>query len=677
MAEVNVNSLITPDRSESGESVSSDNGCSRLLHDQRISFSSGDDVHNARRNSTGKPSPTDSNHKVVPHYLRASTGSCHDFCKFGRKEAFEEKKRYPLWKRTITAVSNKQNPVGTTAQGEMKKPMAFKTTTSARSKSPSLGPKAALAVVQSPDPPEIIKREVSTSKKFEVSLKPPLSAEKKMLKTEKKSSPEVHSPSVQPRLTKKSKKISSNSSEKHSSSMQPELMKQSKKIYSNSSEKHSPSQQPELMKQSKKKIATKFQEPSPSMQPKLRQQSRKKINTISEKLPQSEEPQLIKQTASSYPLESGKETKKAEKGMRFLRKKIYPSPQPQPVTAKLSPSSQIPGGIAAKGRRQDSIKTGKITLVSKSPAKKTLLPSSNSASTRCSTSITISPKAGKPRGSKLISSPLSRNRMQKAAVEEAITEKVPEKTLHVVEMDNKSIQPELAGDSDVIPSLSSQSCLSPDSLSEPQSSSLPSHEEEEEDEVETEEEEEEEEVDIEHEEEGEENGNSCGKAEDLISEKTANTNGIKAVGDNCRKTPRRGPINSESRDSMAVKLRFRRGKVVDVRSESSGPRRLRFRRARVIEENHDSKNEMRRKFIKKKGDDGGHGNDTNISDKKVVLRHQDSQEKKDAQGLFNNVIEETASKLVESQKSKVKALVGAFETVISLQEKKPSSQPAP
>jgi hypothetical protein len=38
------------------------------------------------------------------------------------------------------------------------------------------------------------------------------------------------------------------------------------------------------------------------------------------------------------------------------------------------------------------------------------------------------------------------------------------------------------------------------------------------------------------------------------------------------------------------------------------------------------------------------------------------------------VIEETASKLVESRKSKVKALVGAFETVISLQDGKPTSQ---
>ncbi|PNX85975.1 serine-rich adhesin for platelets-like protein, partial [Trifolium pratense] len=55
---------------------------------------------------------------------------------------------------------------------------------------------------------------------------------------------------------------------------------------------------------------------------------------------------------------------------------------------------------------------------------------------------------------------------------------------------------------------------------------------------------------------------------------------------------------------------------------------------------------------------------------KVVLRHQDLKGKKDEQLLSNNMIEETASKLVEIQRSKVKALVGAFETLISLNEKK-------
>ncbi|KAK2359494.1 Plant calmodulin-binding protein [Trifolium repens] len=60
----------------------------------------------------------------------------------------------------------------------------------------------------------------------------------------------------------------------------------------------------------------------------------------------------------------------------------------------------------------------------------------------------------------------------------------------------------------------------------------------------------------------------------------------------------------------------------------------------------------------------------NATDDKVVLRHQDVKGKKDEQVLSNNVIEETASKLVEIQRSKVKALVSAFETLISLNEKK-------
>ncbi|CAK8563220.1 unnamed protein product [Lathyrus sativus] len=51
---------------------------------------------------------------------------------------------------------------------------------------------------------------------------------------------------------------------------------------------------------------------------------------------------------------------------------------------------------------------------------------------------------------------------------------------------------------------------------------------------------------------------------------------------------------------------------------------------------------------------------------KVVLRHQNVEGRKQNTGLYNNVIEETASKLAGLRKSKVKALVGAFETVISL-----------
>uniref|UniRef100_A0A1J3DTU4 Calmodulin-binding domain-containing protein n=1 Tax=Noccaea caerulescens TaxID=107243 RepID=A0A1J3DTU4_NOCCA len=134
---------------------------------------------------------------------------------------------------------------------------------------------------------------------------------------------------------------------------------------------------------------------------------------------------------------------------------------------------------------------------------------------------------------------------------------------------------------------------------------------------------------------------------------------------NGEKKPR-GRKEGESPDEEAArKLKFRRGKVVDGDTVGESARKLKFRKGKGLGEDEGQDAQVRRSFKKREevkeeeeeGDDG----------EKVVLRHQDVQEK-DAQGLLNNVIEETASKLVEARKSKVKALVGAFETVISLQE---------
>ncbi|PHT28205.1 hypothetical protein CQW23_32227 [Capsicum baccatum] len=119
-------------------------------------------------------------------------------------------------------------------------------------------------------------------------------------------------------------------------------------------------------------------------------------------------------------------------------------------------------------------------------------------------------------------------------------------------------------------------------------------------------------------------------------------------------------------DSALVKLKFRRGKIVDLQQETSSLRRLTFRWGRHVGESQDSN--TRKRIFKKKGVDGDKSNTIPISGK-IVLRHQDVQEKKDVQGLLNNVIEEMTSKLVEIGKRKVKALVGAFETVISLHNK--------
>ncbi|PHT28508.1 hypothetical protein CQW23_31890 [Capsicum baccatum] len=119
-------------------------------------------------------------------------------------------------------------------------------------------------------------------------------------------------------------------------------------------------------------------------------------------------------------------------------------------------------------------------------------------------------------------------------------------------------------------------------------------------------------------------------------------------------------------DSALVKMKFRRGKIVDLQQKTSSPRRLTFRWGRHVGETQD--NNTRKRIFKKKGFDGDKSNTIPISGK-IILRHQDVQEKKDVQCLLNNVIEETTGKLVETGKSKVKDLVGAFETVISLHNK--------
>ncbi|XP_039059537.1 uncharacterized protein LOC120203288 [Hibiscus syriacus] len=105
-----------------------------------------------------------------------------------------------------------------------------------------------------------------------------------------------------------------------------------------------------------------------------------------------------------------------------------------------------------------------------------------------------------------------------------------------------------------------------------------------------------------------------------------------------------------SDDSQPVRLSFRRGTIIDIEPDDHCPMQLKFRQGSVECDTNDGP-----------------------IDEKVVLRHHDVPGKQDGQGLFNNIIEEAVNKLVGARKSKVKALVGAFETVINLQDTKPSS----
>ncbi|KAJ6820464.1 uncharacterized protein M6B38_397145 [Iris pallida] len=125
----------------------------------------------------------------------------------------------------------------------------------------------------------------------------------------------------------------------------------------------------------------------------------------------------------------------------------------------------------------------------------------------------------------------------------------------------------------------------------------------------------------------------------------------------------------EDNTSTPYKLKFRQGKVMDLhRCDSYGARRLWFRVGKAAGENPDDHNlAWRRSFRKKRDASGSDSNIPNSEAQSVVLKHQEAEKRKDAQALLNHVIEETASKLVDVRKSKVKALVGAFETVMSRQ----------
>lgn len=132
--------------------------------------------------------------------------------------------------------------------------------------------------------------------------------------------------------------------------------------------------------------------------------------------------------------------------------------------------------------------------------------------------------------------------------------------------------------------------------------------------------------------------------------------------DSCFEFANNGKENKESPETLDLKVeeneKPRKDEIVilvEPQIEESGNKNLKFKRGKVLRENDA---------------DYGESDDDMNGCEKVVLKHQDVKGKKDEQVLLNNVIEETASKLVEIQRSKVKALVGAFETLISLNEKK-------
>ncbi|XWS51185.1 hypothetical protein CRYUN_Cryun12cG0155600 [Craigia yunnanensis] len=124
------------------------------------------------------------------------------------------------------------------------------------------------------------------------------------------------------------------------------------------------------------------------------------------------------------------------------------------------------------------------------------------------------------------------------------------------------------------------------------------------------------------------------------------------------------------------RLKFRQRVIVDNRNadnqndrgEDCTPRKLKWRR-RVLDDNNtgdiqNSEGDASKNNSEGKNADVGQDNATEVQSDKISLRHNDVEKKKDAGSLYNNMIEETASRLVRTKTRKVKALVSAFESVI-------------
>ncbi|XP_074572252.1 uncharacterized protein LOC141828692 [Curcuma longa] len=136
-----------------------------------------------------------------------------------------------------------------------------------------------------------------------------------------------------------------------------------------------------------------------------------------------------------------------------------------------------------------------------------------------------------------------------------------------------------------------------------------------------------------------------------------------------RSRSRRVSFDSEDKVGSSLKLNFSRGKITNLQpNNSSPPAWLTFRRAKTVGDYQNAKISPTKSFRNWMRSDVGGTSTSPSKSIKVILRHEHADDKKVEKNLLNHVIEETASKLVESRKSKVKALVGAFETVISLQE---------
>ncbi|KAE8678440.1 Detected protein of unknown function [Hibiscus syriacus] len=570
---------------------------------------SGSDGGNSRRSLAGADSVR-SREKILPRYLRASTGSCHDFCKYGKKHESEENAKLPFRKRNMKKPSNESNLVRSLDLQERKKTTGteFKYFPNSRSRTPD------------------------SSEAVEFQLSP--------------YSPDRNNSSINGVRSDKEKTSAAKPKSKHSriSSSPHDTSNVLKFEVSTTTSDRQTSRKHEILSKGKKTSMAK-----PKSLPNL-------------KLHLSDAPKVMLKGGSPSSKKLGVSSKEGslEVKEKSFSKSRNASSKLKSHAEKLPLASVPSEGLSVKRSNGISdMKMGKRTNTAKVSVKKAL------SSPRASLSLIARPlTARKNQNLKVVPLQKNQNKVEEAETEQPLdvhevrnSDSLEEKTLYVIKMETENILLESDKNENCVAELSPPIASSPKSKTLPMSPPLSSHGAGDENEFEY----------------TEDSSNSEYYEDDEdVEDETANAEEVEILEGENRGRPRNSRmVCSDEKDCRPMKLSFRRGKVVDIQSENNGARRLKFRRGRLLAGNQNVKGE-RRTFRTREHE--GSVDDNQPGGEKVVLRHQDLQQgKKDEKGLFNNVIEETASKLVETRKSKVKALVGAFETVISLQDAKLSA----
>ncbi|KAK7316310.1 hypothetical protein VNO77_35255 [Canavalia gladiata] len=581
-----------------------------------------------RRHSAGKASFGNSDEKIVPNYLRASTGSCHDLCKYGRKHAFESKERRSIPNRATRKelYHSSEDGIG----GTMTSVARF--SASVDSKPTKMSMSKLRHSIDSKTPIS----HTSNNYKLELPTKSFDSQKKRgnevMVNRNKASSMKTHiSPSMRQEIssTKEVQSPSKSTSKNVGTPSKLTSRKVEAPSKSTSNKKETTSKSTSNKKETtSKSTSNKVENPSKSTS-KVRTSSKSTSNMV--------------KASSQLSSLNDKEMKLPEKHVTSLNSSSVPRKQ----------ISSMNSSEGIGGQRSNKIKMEKGAASSKAASRKLTAPLRALSFPRPSLKRFASLNSRKHKSLKVVSHLKNQRTARKVESEEDNNNEVEEKTLYVIKMENEnktsqSVQNAKCDDESYLPQLSS-----PKSSVSSISQSLSQEDQE-----------------------GSEYTNTTSEFEqdsfpgDKEIEYVENEEKLE-VEKKC-KPKKDGVVCFKDKDSQTIKLKFRRGKVVDNQIEISTPRRLKFRRAKVSGEKANAKSDALRKGFKSGGANAD-GNGVTNSSEKVVLRHQDTQDKKDAQGLLNIVIEETASKLVETRKSKVKALVGAFETVISLHDKKPST----